>query len=449
MNLTIKKHNHLRYEQFIVLGYLIIILTGGILLSLPVSSRAGVWTPFLNSVFTATSATCVTGLVVYDTYTYWSLFGQLVILILIQIGGLGFMTVITLLSIFLKRNIGLHERKLLMMSAGSPVISGVVRLIRRVAIGTFIIECIGTLILATQFCPQMGLISGLYNAMFHSVSAFCNAGFDILGKYGPFCSLTVYQNNPIVLLTIASLIVIGGIGFFVWNDILIHKFHFRRYQLHTKIVLSVTALLIISGAFLLFFFEYKHSFLNLSFSEKITSAIFQSITPRTAGFNSVPMEELSESGHLLTMILMFIGGSPGSTAGGIKVTTFAVLLLGAVASSRNESHITTFKRRLDEGIVKQASAIFFLYLSLVIVSTLLICSNQSFEMEDVLFETISGLGTVGLTRGITTSLNQFSRTIIILLMFAGRVGGLTLALVLAEKRTHAILNRPVEKIMIG
>lgn len=449
MNLTIKKRNHLRYEQFIVLGYLIIILTGGMLLSLPISSRSGAWTPFLNSIFTATSATCVTGLVVYDTYTYWSLFGQLVILTMIQIGGLGFMTVITLLSIFLKRNIGLHERKLLMMSAGSPVISGVVRLIRRVALGTFLIESIGALILATQFCPQMGLEAGLYNALFHSVSAFCNAGFDILGRYGAFCSLTIYQDNPVVLLTVASLIVIGGIGFFVWNDILIHKFHFKKYQLHTKIVLTVTAFLIFSGALLLFFFEYEHSFSALTLSDKITSAIFQSVTPRTAGFNSVPMSELSESGHLLTMILMFIGGSPGSTAGGIKVTTFAVLLLGAAASAKNESHITTFKRRLDDSIVKQASAIFFIYLTLVILSTLLICSFQPFEMEDVLFETISGLGTVGLSRGITTSLNQYSRIIIMLLMFAGRVGGLTLALVLAEKRTHAILNRPIEKIMIG
>ena len=449
MNLNVRKRNHLRYEQIIVFGYLLIILAGGLLLCLPIASRSGNWTPFLNALFTATSATCVTGLVVYDTYTYWTLFGQLVILCLIQIGGLGFMTVITLLSMFLKRNIGLHERKLLMLSAGSPVISGVVRLIRRIAIGTLVIEATGTLILATQFCPTMGFVTGLYNALFHSVSAFCNAGFDIMGKFGAFSSLTTYQQNPLVLLTIAALIVIGGIGFFVWNDIAIHKLNFRKYQLHSKLALSVTAILIVLGAILFFFFESGFSFKDLSFSEKITASIFQSITPRTAGFNSVAMEALSESGHLLTMILMFIGGSPGSTAGGIKVTTFAVLLLGAVASSRHNSHINAFKRRLDEGIVKQASAIFFLYLTLVLTATILICAVQSFEMEDVLFETISAIGTVGLSRGITTALNSFSRIILILLMFAGRVGGLTLALLLAEKRNHAILNRPVEKILIG
>jgi len=449
MNLNIRKRTKLRYEQIVVFGYLLIIFTGGLILSLPFSSRSGEWTPFLNALFTATSATCVTGLVVYDSYTQWAPFGQVIILTLIQIGGLGFMTVITLLFMFLKRNIGLHERKLLMLSAGSPVISGVVRLIRRIAFGTLIIEGTGTVILATQFCPQMGFLPGLYNALFHAVSAFCNAGFDIMGKYGKFSSLTTYQHNPIVILTVASLIVIGGIGFFVWNDIAIHRFKFQKYQLHSKIVLSVTSVLIVFGAILFFLLEYNYSFINLTFPEKITAAIFQSITPRTAGFNSVAMEELSESGHLLTMVLMFIGGSPGSTAGGIKVTTFVVLLLGAVASSRHDSHINAFKRRLDEGVIKQASAIFFIYLTLVLIATLLICSIQPFEMEDVLFETISAIGTVGLSRGITTSLNSISKIIIILLMFAGRVGGLTLALMLAEKRNHAILKRPVEKIMIG
>ena len=264
MNLNIRKRNHLRYEQIIVFGYLLIILAGGLLLCLPIASRSGNWTPFLNALFTATSATCVTGLVVYDTYTYWPLFGQLVILCLIQIGGLGFMTVITLLSMFLKRNIGLHERKLLMLSAGSPVISGVVRLIRRIAIGTLVIEATGTLILATQFCPTMGFVTGLYNALFHSVSAFCNAGFDIMGKFGAFSSLTTYQQNPLVLLTIAALIVIGGIGFFVWNDIAIHKLNFRKYQLHSKLALSVTAILIVLGAILFFFFESGFSFKDLS-----------------------------------------------------------------------------------------------------------------------------------------------------------------------------------------
>ncbi|NTV79247.1 MAG: Trk family potassium uptake protein, partial [Clostridiales bacterium] len=343
------------YGQIIVFGYMFIILFGGLLLSLPISSKTGEWTPYLNSVFTATSATCVTGLVVYDTYTHWSTFGQVIIMALIQVGGLGFMTIIALFSLFLKKNIGLYERKLLMQSAGSIKIGGVVRLVRRVALGTLIVEGTGMLLLAISFVPKMGWSEGLFNALFHSVSAFCNAGFDIMGKYGQFSSITGFQDDVIVNVTIMLLIVIGGIGFIVWNDVITQKWNFKKYQLHSKIALTATMILIFGGAILFFIFENNAAFADLNTGEKIMAAFFQSITPRTAGFNSVEMSELSESGHLLTIILMFIGGSPGSTAGGIKTTTFVVVLLGAIASARHYTHINAFKKRLAESIVKEAS----------------------------------------------------------------------------------------------
>ncbi|MHB8130585.1 MAG: TrkH family potassium uptake protein [Mobilitalea sp.] len=439
----------LTYPQIIVFGYLAIILFGGLLLSLPISSREGTWTSYIVSLFTATSATCVTGLVIYDTYIHWSLFGQITILCLVQIGGLGFMTIITLFSMFLKRQIGLRERRLLMQSAGSMGIGGIVRLIRRIAIGTLIFEGLGIVLLATRFCPEMGFWKGLYNAIFHSISAFCNAGFDLMGKYGQFSSLTTYSDDIVVNLTVVLLIIIGGIGFVVWNDIITCRLHIKKYQLHTKIVLLATSALILFGTILFYLFEQKYSLAGKGQGEMLLASIFQSVTPRTAGFNTVDMSVLSESGHLLTMILMFIGGSPGSTAGGIKTTTFVVLLLGAIASARHSTHINIFKRRLDESILKEASTIAAIYLTAIILSTMLICFLQPFEMKDVFFEVISAAGTVGLTAGITPSLNSISKFIIMFLMFAGRVGGLTLALVLAEKRVNVLLNRPIEKILIG
>lgn len=321
------------FEQIVVLGYFTIIMIGGILLSLPLASNSSTWTPYLNALFTATSATCVTGLVVYDTYQQWSLFGQTVILILIQIGGLGFMTIITIFSVYLKRNIGLHERKLLMQSTGSMEIGGIVRMVKRIVTGTFIFEGIGTLLLAIRFCPQMGLGDGLYSALFHAVSAFCNSGFDVMGRYGAFSSLSTYSNDYLVNLTIMTLIVTGGIGFIVWNDIIFHRHHLKKYQLHSKIALSATLILIVVGTFFFYVFENQYSLSDLSVPDKILASLFQSITPRTAGFNTIDTGSLSESGHLLTILLMFIGGSPGSTAGGIKTTTFVVMVMGALASS--------------------------------------------------------------------------------------------------------------------
>ncbi len=439
----------LSYTQIIALGTFALILTGGILLSLPIASKSKEATPFINALFTATSATCVTGLVIYDTYTHWSVFGQLVILSLIQVGGIGFMTVITLFSMFLKRKIGLRERRLLMESANTMRIGGIVLLVKRILIGTFIFESLGAALLTVRFYPEMGIRQGLYNGIFHSVSAFCNAGFDLMGKYGSFSSLTRYSNDIIVNLTIMSLIVIGGIGFVVWEDIQKNLLSFKKYRVHTKIVLSTTALLIFSGAVIFFITERNGNFSGMSLRESILASLFQSITPRTAGFNTISMTKLSEGGSLLTILLMIIGGSPGSTAGGIKTTTLVVLILGAISSSKGTSELSVFKRRLEDNALKRASSIAIIYICTTLLATMLICSTQSFSLKETLFEVYSAAGTVGLSMGITPNLNNLSKILIIILMYGGKVGSLSMALVLAERKEIVPISRPVEKIIIG
>ena len=447
MNILKRK---LTYTQIIALGFFLIILTGGILLTLPISSRSGEFTPFLNALFTATSATCVTGLVVYDTFTHWSLFGQIVIICMIQIGGIGFMTIITMLSIFLKRKIGLNERKLLMQSAGSIQIGGVVALILRIIKGTIIFEGIGAILLSIRFIPEMGFVRGIYNAVFHAISAFCNAGFDLMGRFEQFSSLTRYSDDILVNLTIMSLIVIGGIGFIVWSDVIKFKFNLKKYELHSKIVLTATASLIIVGALVFFVFESKNGVLaNSSIKESILVSLFQSVTPRTAGFNTINWADITQGTSLFTIFLMLVGGSPGSTAGGMKTTTLVVLIMSAVASSRQQNGITIFKRKLDGETVKQASAVFTLYFTGFLVGSLLLCYFEPNSAIVIMFEVSSALGTVGSSMGITTTLCSVSKVVIMILMYAGRVGALTLMLTLSAKKKTAPIERPTEKILIG
>ena len=448
--MTEKEHRHkFTYTQFVALGFLTIIFTGSILLSLPIASVSGTWTPLIDALYTATSATCVTGLAVYDTYLHWSLFGQIVILILIQIGGVGFMTVITLFSILMKRQISLHERKLIMQSAGTMKVGGVVQLIKRVALATFIFEGVGACLLAIRFIPELGILTGIYYSVFHSISAFCNAGFDLMGRFAEFSSLTRYVSDPLVNLTICALIILGGLGFIVWNDIATHKYHFNRYQLHSKIVLTMTGLLFFFGAILFLLLEQNHTQAGMSFGQRILASVFESVTPRTAGFNTTPLEDLSEGGSLLTMVLMFIGGNPGSTAGGIKTSTFFVLVLSIGAACRHSSSITIFKRSLEDGIARQAAAIATIYLIAITCAAIIIAALEPFSLREVLLETVSAAGTVGLSAGISPSACIMTKLIFMFLMFGGRVGGLTLALVLAEKRVYVPLERPVEKILIG
>ncbi|MFA9423778.1 MAG: TrkH family potassium uptake protein [Sedimentibacter sp.] len=445
---TIKKIK-LSYTEIIAFGTLGVILIGTLLLRMPIASNTGDATPFLDSLFTAASSFCVTGLVVYDTYTHWSMFGQTVILLLIQIGGLGFMTAITLFSLFLRRKIGLKERRLLMESANTLKIGGIVLLFKKILIRTFIFESIGTILLTLKFYPKMGLSEGLYNGLFHSISAFCNAGFDLMGKYGPYSSLTTYSNDVLVNLTVMSLIVIGGIGFVVWDDVAINHKNFKKYSLHTKIVLSSTAILIFVSAIIFYIIEKNNSMINMGVTDKILASLFQSVTTRTAGFNTINTNELSEGGSLLTIILMVIGGSPGSTAGGIKTTTFVVLLVSAWATAKQSSDIVLFKRKLESDSLKKASSIAVIYLSTAIIAILLISLNQDFSLKEIMFEVFSALGTVGLSMGITPSLNTMSELIIIFLMYGGKVGVLSVVFLVAEKKEPDLLARPQEKIIIG
>jgi trk system potassium uptake protein TrkH len=437
------------YTQTITLTFSALILFGGFLLCLPVASRSGEWTPALDALFTATSAACVTGLVLYDTYTHWSVFGQIVILFLFQIGGIGFMTIITMFSIFLKRKIGLFERQVLVQSAGLLKLGGVVRLIKRVITLSLCIEAAGAVFLALRFCPQMGIICGIYNAVFHSVSAFCNAGFDLLGRYRPFSSLSHFVNDFAVNITLIFLIVTGGIGFVVLDDIRIHKFKFEKYSLHSKITLSVTGILILLGLILFYIFEYNGLFAGFSAAEKLLASLFLSVTSRTSGFNAVDTSKLREASVILAMAFMFIGGGSGSTAGGIKISTLAIIVLSAVNSTRRVNKMLIFKRKLSDKTVKYASSIVTIYLFAIITASIIICSVEPLSLREVLFESVSALGTTGLSLGITPILGNTAKTVIIFLMFAGRIGWITLLLAFARKHIDPPFERPGEKILIG
>lgn len=435
--------------QIIVLFFAVVIATGTLLLSLPIASKSREWTPLLDCAFTATSATCVTGLVVYDTFTHWSLFGQLVILSMIQIGGLGVMTIISTFSVFAKRKISLYERKLLMQSAGTIRSSGIIRLLKQIIGITLICEGAGAALLATRFCPKLGIVEGLYCSVFHAVSAFCNAGFDLMGRYGEFSSLTPFYNDITFNITICALIIAGGLGFIVWQDIITNKFTVKKYSVHSKIVLVTTAVLLAGGWILYFLFERNASLEGLDTGEKILASFFQSVTARTAGFNTVPLNKLAGSGVVLMSVLMLIGGSPGSTAGGIKTTTVAVMILELVAAAKGDRDTVVFRRRLEDDTVKRAGAIISVYIMAVVISLSAICAIENLPLSDALFEVTSAAGTVGLTVGITPSLSTVSHIILMLLMFGGRIGGLSLIFAFAERRERAKLTRPTEKILIG
>ena len=436
----------LSYAQWIALGFFLIIFTGAFLLTLPISSRSGAWTSFTDALFTASSATCVTGLIVFDTFTYWSLFGQIVIISLIQIGGLGVMTVITLFSILFRKQISLHNRRLLVQTAGSLTLSGIIQLVKKIAIGTFLLESIGAAVLAVRFSFDMSVPDAIFSGIFHSISAFCNAGFDLMGRFKKFSSLTLYVSDPTVNITIMSLIVLGGIGFIVWNDFLTNKFNFRAYSLHSKIVLTATFFLIFGGGLWFYIIEQNHALLGLDLKGKIFGSLFLSITPRTCGFVTTDCAAMSEGGALLTMLLMLIGGSPGSTAGGIKTTTFVILLFSVFAAAKGSQSVSIFKRKIDDSSLKQATSIFIMYVSLIFLATMFICAmHPDFSLKAVLFEVFSAMNTVGNSMGITSSLNTASKLIISFLMYCGRIGALTFALVIAEKKENIPIERPVGK----
>ncbi len=446
----LKKKKHLSYPMLIALGFFIMIIIGALLLMLPISNKSGESVPFVDALFTATSASCVTGLVVYDTFTQWTVFGQLVIIALIQTGGLGFMTIITMFSLFLRRRIGLAERSLMRESINTMYIGGIIRLTKRILIGTLFFETVGAILLSIRFVPLLGWGEGIWCGVFHSISAFCNAGFDLFGRFGEYISLTGFVEDGLVNATIISLIVIGGIGFFVWDDLLEHKFHFKAYRLHTKIVLVTTAILLVVPTILFFFFERTNLLADLSPAGKFWASLFSAVTPRTAGFNTIDTAALSPASGLLTIMLMFIGGSPGSTAGGIKTATIAVIVISLVAQIRNETVNNVFGRRLEDGAFKRACAVFGVNFSLVLTAILAICAAQpNLPLFDITFECFSAIGTVGMSTGVTRALCNFSRLIVTFLMYAGRVGSLSFALIFTEHREVPAVRMPVERINIG
>ncbi len=443
-----KSSKKLGHTGEIAISFLLIIMMGTILLSLPIATRDGS-VNFFTSIFTATSATCVTGLVVVDTCTHWSAFGQLVILAMIQTGGLGFLTIGVYVSVLLRKHIGLARREALHESVNTIQTAGVVRLAKKIIQGTIIFESLGAILLSVRFVPEFGWGKGIYYGVFHSVSAFCNAGFDLLGIENPYISFGNYVGDPIINITVMVLIIVGGIGFIVWEDISKNKFKFKKYLLHSKIVLVATFLLIFGSAFLFWIFEHGHTLEGLNVGEQILSSFFSSVTARTAGFNTVDTGALSNSSKLLTMILMFIGGASGSTAGGIKITTLVVVIVSASSMIRNRQSAEIFGRRLPSESIRKATTIILINLSLVLISATIIFSVQMFPFENVLFEVFSAIGTVGMSTGITRELNTTSRIIIILLMYCGRVGSLSFAVAFARRNKVARVISPKEKVVVG
>ena len=431
--------------RIIIFGFMGVILLGALLLMLPISVKDGHGATFENALFTSTSAVCVTGLVVKDTASYWSGFGQAVILLLIQIGGLGVITVAAFIAMISGRKISLLQRSMLQDSISADQIGGLVKMTRFIFKVALICEAIGALLMLPTFCGKFGL-SGIWDAVFHSISAFCNAGFDIMGeRTGHFSSLTSFASDPGIVIPICLLIITGGIGFLTWEDIAENKFRFRRYRMQSKVVLVMTGVLIIVPTMLLFVYEYTGN----SLTDRFLLSLFQAVTPRTAGFNTASLSSLSGAGTMLMIALMLIGGSPGSTAGGMKTTTLAVLAANASSVFRRKKSVQLFGRRIDDSMVWHAATLFMMYLTLPAIAAAVISIVEKIPVGTCLFETASAIGTVGLSKGITPDLGLLSHSILIVLMFLGRVGGLTLIYAAVNVNSSEVSHRPVGKINVG
>ena len=439
------KKKHMTSFQLIIMGFAGVILLGTVLLMLPFSSAEKVITPFHEALFTATSAVCVTGLVVKDTGSYWSLAGQTIILALIQTGGLGVVTVAASVSLLSGKKISLMQRSTMQDAISAPKVGGIVRLTRFILRGTFLIEAAGTVLLLPVFMGDYGK-KGIWMSVFHSISAFCNAGFDILGTDSSmFPSLTGYSGNILINLVIMLLIITGGIGFLTWDDIYTNKLNFKRYRMQSKIILMTTACLILFPAV----FFYICDLTKLPMGKRLLAATFQSVTTRTAGFNTINISEMSEASKAVMILLMLIGGSPGSTAGGIKTTTVVVLIVFVRANLMEAAGCNVFNRRLDETAIRKASVVMCTNLFLILTGTIFMEIMQPFSLADVMFEVFSAMGTVGMSAGITRDVCMASRMMLVFLMFCGRIGSLTFALSLKGHRHEAPIRKPVEEITIG
>ena len=441
----IHKKNRFTSFQIIIGGFIAVILIGALLLMLPVSSKAGIITPFNEALFTSTSAVCVTGLVVQDTATYWSWFGQGIILVLIQIGGLGVITIAVSFALLSGRKISLMQRSVMQEAISAPKVGGIVRLTGFVLKGTFLVEFTASIIMMPVFVKDFG-VKGIWMAIFHSISAFCNAGFDLMGtENAKYASLTSYISHPLINITIMLLIIIGGIGFLTWEDILKNKYRIKSYRMQTKVILTTSLLLILFPAFFFFF----RDFADMPMQERIFSSLFQAVTPRTAGFNTADLTMMTKDGLGIVIVLMLVGGSPGSTAGGMKTTTLAVLIANTLACFRRKEDAQMFGRRIETSTIKNAATIFMMYIVLFFGGAIVISTVEDLSFSTCLFETASAIGTVGLTLGITPELGVISQTILLILMFLGRVGGLTLIYAALSGSGKKISKLPQEKMTVG
>ncbi|HOK62923.1 MAG TPA: TrkH family potassium uptake protein [Soehngenia sp.] len=446
---SVKHHLLTRFKlnppRILALGFMLLIIIGALLLNLPIASQNGESIGFINALFTSASAVCVTGLVVVNTAAHWTLFGKIVIILLIQMGGLGIMTMATIVAMISGRKISLKERLVIKEQLNQETLSGLVKLTKYVIYLTFFIEGLGALFLSIKFIPQFGFIKGIWFSVFHAISAFCNAGFDILGN-----SLMDYNNSAIVILTIASLIALGGIGFGVILDVARNR-KWKKISLHSKLAISFTAFLIFFGTIMFYILESNNplTMQGFTFKEKTLASLFASITPRTAGYNSIDVAGMKQSSTLLTIILMFIGGSPGSTAGGVKTVTMLVLIISTISIIRGERDVEVFKRRIPYETIFKSIAIIMIGITLVFFVTFILTLTEDQEFLNILFETTSAFGTVGLTRGITPELSNAGKLILTLTMYSGRVGPLTLAFAIGYKEEHKRFRYAEGNITVG
>lgn len=455
MRIPVTKKRALNPVQILSIGFAAVILTGGLILSLPISSQSGEFTNFLDSVFTATSAVCVTGLVTIDTGSHWNYFGKTIIAILIELGGLGFMSVTTLVALVIGKKITLKERLVMQEAYNAQNLQGIIRLVKYILIFTFGVQMTAALVLMTQFIPEFGIGKGIYYGIWHAISAFCNAGFDLFGNEvtGKFQSLTLRNTNKIVLLTLGNLIVVGGLGFSVWLELWKNRKKpkmLKRLSLHAKVVLLITGILIFGGALVFLILEWNYTLSGMTFLDKLVNAWFASVTPRTAGFNSVNTTDMAPASRFITMLLMFIGGSPGSTAGGIKTTTFSIVVFTIFCVLKGREDTELFGKRLSKGTVYKAVAVFAIGLTLVLLDVIILSITESgASLEYIMYEVFSAFGTVGLTLGITPGLTSIGKVVILLTMYLGRVGPMTVMLALANIKAPAAIKYPEDNLLIG
>ncbi len=440
-----KRHFRLSGAQTILLGFVILILAGAFLLMLPFSSRSGEWTSVTDALFTATSASCVTGLVLYDTWSHWTWFGQLVILSLIQIGGMGVVTMTTVLSKIVGKRLGLQARTTMQEAVSAPNLGEIMKYTRFIFLGCMIFEVLGAVALSPVFISEYGPLKGIWLSVFTSISAFCNAGFDLNGTHGEFSSMTPYMDNPVVVITLVFLILTGGLGFLTWMDIRKHGFKFYKYSTQSKLIIVMELLLVSIPMIYLWFGEYG----DYPANQRFLASLFQAVTPRTAGFNTTDYNDFSGTGVVMTIILMLIGGAPGSTAGGMKITTITILFLTMLAFFKREKSPAIFKRRITTEAIYGAVAVFMLDVMLAVLGSMSIARIEHRAFLTALFESASAVGTVGLSMGITPTLHTVSKFILIILMYTGRVGGLTLVFAAITRKSTGNRQYPADNIAVG